>query len=227
MPLRGLVFCVLAVAVCSFAGRLPAESPVLTVSGDARTTETARAGGTKVGFVDIEVALDESRAIRMIVGEVDAELGEHSREIERKRLEVERLRRSLEQQGAILSEQERRQRQDRAVALMREIDEMEFRFSRLFQEKQRETIEPLLEAVIHLIADVAVREGFDLVLRGEMVLYGRDTVDLTPLVIREMDTRADDLRGMIRRIGPGPDDARPAGPQPPPATGELLPLIPE
>jgi outer membrane protein len=186
----------------------------------------------KIGFVDIEVVLDSSRAIRTIVSEIDADLADRSRDIDSKRLEAQRLRRSLEQQGAVLSEQERRQRQEKALDLLREVDELEFKFSRLVREKQRQSVEPLLEEVIKIIGDVARRENFDLVVRGEVVLYGRESVDLTPAVIREVDSRVEELRKKLsvatQSATSGDNSAAPAAPVGPVEDKkELLPLIPE
>ncbi len=172
---------------------------------------------TRVAFVDIEIVLDSSAAIRQIITEVDSELGQQSKAIDDKRREARRITLSLEQQGSVLSETERQTRQQRAADLMNEVDEMEYRFQREVKERQRTTIEPILEKVIRMIGDVGRREGFDLVVRGENVLYGRDTVDLTPYVIREVDKRVDELRKSVEKAA-GPKAVKP--------TPKPLPLIP-
>lgn len=178
----------------------------------AQTAQTAPAP-VKVGFVDMEILLDQSRAVRTIVSEVDEELAQQARSIEEKRLEMEGLRRDLERQSAVLSDQERRRRQDQVVVLRGEIEELEFSFNRKLRDQQRQTINPLLEEVIKIVADVGRREGYDLIVRGEVVLYGSSSVDLTPLVIEEMDKQIDRLRrAAARPVGSGAQRPQPLSP---------------
>jgi hypothetical protein len=89
--------------------------------------------------------------------------------------------------------------------------------------KQKATIEPLIDAVMRIVADVGAREGYDLIVRGELVLYGRQTVDLTPAIVAEMDKRVDELRALV--LAPAPK-AAPAPAEEKKETAEPLPLIP-
>ncbi len=172
----------------------------------------------RVGFVDIEIVLGSSQAIRNIMTGVDAELARLSSEIDRKEREVRRLRGSLQQQGSILSEAERQRRQQEALDLMSEVEEMDLQFRRRVRQAQQSTIDPLLEEVIRIIGEVGRDEGFDLIVRGEMVLYGRSTADLTPVVIQEIDKREEDLRERLQDAPDSSTDSR--------NDGSALPLLP-
>ena len=169
----------------------------------------------RIAFVDMELVLDRSAAVRTIVGEIDQELGRRSGEIDAKKRELARLKAGLEKQGAVLSAAEKKKREEQALGLLDEIDELQFRFQREVRSRQQSTIEPLLEQVILVIGDVGRRDGYDLVVRGEVVLYGRDTVDLTPGIIKELDGRVEQLRKAVE-AAPKSKDAKP----------DLLPLVP-
>ena len=196
----------------------------MTTASPTPTRDPLTRGAARIGFVDIELVLDSSQAIRTIVGEADAELGEADRQIQEKRRELRQLRTALETQSSVLSDAERQKRQQQAVDLLNEIDEMEYRFQRTVRDKQRSTIEPLLEKVIDVIGDVGRRDGYDLVVRGEVVLWGRETVDLTPLVVRECDLRIDELRQAVQ--GSRPPKLGASGTAPRPTQPAPLPLIP-
>jgi outer membrane protein len=186
------------------------------------TTDTlAQSAVPRVGFVDIERVLERSAAVRRIMAELDAELARESSAIDAKKAEARRIGLQLEQQNAVLSDAERATRRQRALDLIAEADEMEFKFNRRVRETQRSTVAPLLEQVIVFIGDVADRRGFDLVVRGEMVLYGRSTVDLTPDTIRELDSRFEELRAAAMK-----ERAPAAGAEPTPGQPALLPLVP-
>lgn len=187
---------------------------------DSATTETAEGTHStvpKVGFVDVERVLDRSRAIREIMREVDREMAEEAARIDGRRRDAQRLRIQLEQQGAVLSESQRQARQQEIIDILGTVDEMEYRYRRKMEDRQRSTVEPLLQQIIEIIGDVGRREKFDLIVRGETVLYGRNNADLTQEVVAEVDKRAAALREAVL---PAPTAA--PGQQPP----RPLPMVP-
>jgi outer membrane protein len=171
-----------------------AALPLMAQDDQVTSATLSLSESPRVAFVDMERVLDSSEAITSIMAEVDDELAKESGKIDRLRLEARRLNLELEKQDLVLSDSERRRRQQEILDLMAESDELDYRFKRSVKEKQRTTIEPLLEEVLRLIADVARREKFDLVVRGEVVLYGNSSVDLTPLVIDQVNSEYEELR---------------------------------
>ncbi len=207
-------------ALTLFLGGPAASSAQETDEGGIAGQEANAERPLRVGFVDMEIVLDNSRAIRSIVGEVDQELDQQSREIDAMRREVRRIQLSLEQQSAVLSDSERASRQRRAIELMDQIEESEYRLERKFRDQQRTVIGPLLEQIVMVVGDVSAREDFDLVVRGEMVLYGRSTADLTDKVIDELDEREEQLREALGQVPEDlPEEEESILP-------ETLPLIP-
>lgn len=195
---------------------LPAPAQLLV--GDEATTPSL--GGDRplrVAFVDMDVVLQDSRAVWEALREVDEEMERREREITTKRRELRRLELRLEQQAAVLSEPERRRREQEIIDLAEELDEIEYRFSRDVREKEQTLIGPLRRMVLELVRDVARRENFDLVLNGELVLYGTDRVDLTMPVLELLDSRGEELRRLLnppRRQRP-PEGAAPEPPADP------------
>jgi outer membrane protein len=175
---------------------------------------------SRFGFVDVELVLAESQAIRLIVSEIDTELGRRDGEIRDKQRELQKLRLSLETQGSVLSQVEREKRQQQAVTLLSEVDEMEYRFDREVKRKQATVIEPLLEQVVRIVGEVGRRDGYDLIVRGETVLWGAKSVDLTPVIVRELDLQVDRLREAVQR--PAVDSTT----ESPKATPSVVPLLP-
>ncbi len=218
--LKSMLMSLAVAAGASLCVAAPAQAPQTGSKAQVASPAPSKQTTFKIGFVDLDVVIDRSKAVRQIISEVDGELAVDARFIEDRNRELRRLKLSLEQQSAALSDEERRVRQDKVLDLMNEIDEMEYRFQRTARQKQRRTIEPLLEQVMLMVAEVGEREGYDLIVRGELVLYGRQTVDLTPSVIAEMDKRVDELRATIfPKAAADKDEDEKAQPEP-------LPLIP-
>ncbi len=206
-----LVFLLNAILVASTS----AQETV--ASDDAETSPALDQSSMKVGFVDIEIAIGESQAIRKILGEIDEEMRKDGESIDSKKQEARRLRIMLERQGSVLSDEERQERQQQIIDLMAEIDELEYKFKRKIEQTERTTFMPLVEQVIRIVGDVGKNENFDLIVRGEMVLYGRARADLTPLVVEELDSRYEELREVMIPMG----SKKPAEEKP-----EVLPMIP-
>lgn len=184
-----------------------------TASNDQPTTSP------RIGFVDMDAVLASSRAIRTVMGELDEEIADAQQQIIEKEQQLEDLRNSLRLQSAVLSQEERRARQENALDLVREIEEMNFRLERRMRDSERETIQPVLREVVNTIGETARAEGYDIVLRGEVVLYGVERVNLTPLVIERLDNKLEKLR---KAAGHGTPDEETE----PSAEDEILPLIP-
>jgi len=168
-------------------------------------------GSLRVGFVDIELIIEESRAIREALQAVDNELAEMARQADLKEREFRRQRFEIDRQERILSPDERARRREELLALQDDIERTNFELDRELARRERQ-IEPVLERILQIVADVAKRENYDLVLRGEVVIYGSERADLTPLVVKELDLRTDEIVGLFR-LEPSEDDE--------PTTGSL------
>src|SRR5690606_32730328 len=83
---------------------------------------------------------------------------------------------------------ERETRRTELLTMQDEINRLKFDFEQDLRAKER-VIEPVLEKIMNIVADVAERDGYDVVLRGEVVIYGRDSANLTDTVIKELDAR--------------------------------------
>jgi outer membrane protein len=141
----------------------------------------------KIGFVDIEIVIEQSVAIRMAMESMDKDLANRAREIDAKEREFRSARFELDKQERLLSTPDRQERRRNLVKLQEEIDEMKFNFEQELRSRERQ-IEPILEKIMGIVADVADEEGYDLILRGEVVIYGRSTVDVTDEVIQKLDS---------------------------------------
>ncbi|MEQ8822553.1 MAG: OmpH family outer membrane protein [Sumerlaeia bacterium] len=188
---------------------------------------TAQTTPSRIGFVDIEIVLEQSQALRLALDEMDRELALRAREIDRQEREFRRQRFDLDRQERLLSEDERERRRDELLAMEREIEREQFEFESDLRSRERQ-IEPVLEYIMDVVADVAEREGYDMVLRGEVVIYGNRTADLTPQVITALDAQPDKLSEVMGLAGL-PASQSPAGATAPStaASTPAPPLLPQ
>jgi outer membrane protein len=189
--MAGVLFSIASLAA---AQTTPAPTPAVA---DIPTTPVVATAPVRIAFVDLDLALSESKAVFTLLSEIDEGLQRQERELTARKREVRRLEIELERQGPILSDTERARRQSAILDAVEEIERLETRFQREVRDKERTTVGPLRRRLMEVVAEVGRREGYDLVLNGEMVLFGRERIDLTPAVIAEMDRRAPELRRLL------------------------------
>ncbi len=190
----------------------------------------------RIAFIDIERIIEDSSAVRRAMEGMDSELATRAREIDEKEREFRRLRFELDRQLRVISQEESQRRYEELGTLQEDIDRLKFEFEMDLKARERQ-IEPMLERIYNIIADVAEREGVDIVLRGEVVIWGNTASDMTPSVVEELDARADEVVELFRRdaeagdsVTTGPVERIGTGQNPVPRredSGEApLPLIP-
>lgn len=221
-----LASCVLFSPTC-----LPAQQPA---PAPAPATTADSSAPQKIAFIDIERIVEDSAAIRKAMETMDSELAAMAREIDAQEREFRRQRFDLDKQERVLSETEKTTRRESLSSLREEIDRRKFDFELQMRSRERQ-LEPLLEKIYMVISDVAEKEGFTLVLRGEVVIYGSHTADLTPSVVKELDSRSDEI---VRMFATSPEPASSDAPTSPTETigrlrrpvdekpQEILPLVP-
>jgi outer membrane protein len=217
--MKNTVFCVLGM-VLNLSGLTlsPAQRPTTPTLSSTGVPYSPAAGKLpaqpcqRIGFVDMDVVLQESRAVRERIDHIESALDARRREIERKTSEYRRLAEGLERQGSILTDEEKTNRRRRMQQLSSEIEDLRYEANKTLRASERGVIGPVLDAVMATVEEVGRREGFDLIVRGEAVLYGHDMTDLTQRVIDELDLRGlklpppEDGLSVARETGQSPEE---------------------
>jgi outer membrane protein len=154
-----------------------------------------------MGFVDVQAIMERSRAVKEVLDIMDRAMADEVRVIQEKEAQFSSMRFEFERQADLLVREEREKRRLELGEMRDEIDRLKFELDRKWKAGERQ-IEPLLEKIMEVVADVAVREGYELVVRGEVVIYGRESVNLTAAVVTELDARSPEVVEMFRNLAP-------------------------
>lgn len=187
----------------------------------------------RVGFVDIELVIENSAALRKALDAIDKTLAADQRRIQELEAQFRRERFDLDRQDRVLSPISRDERRAALSALQEDIDRKRFDLDQELRSRERQ-IEPVLELIMTVVAEVARRDGYDVILRGEVVIYGQPSADLTDRIISELDARADEVIAVFNRGAAGralkTDDTETTAPIRPVATPrdyrEVMPMVP-
>ena len=173
--------------------------PLLCAGARARAGEatTSSASPIRIGYVDLDRVASESQMVKSKVSEVERSLTERQKTYKVKSEELRQLRDQLSKQESVLTPAQSDQLKERIRKSREELSYIEFEGNQILGNTSREVIEPVLDQVLAAVERVAKAYGIDLILRGDLVLFASERVDLTDLVIRELDRGTKTTSGSV------------------------------
>jgi Skp family chaperone for outer membrane proteins len=142
---------------------------------------------TKIGYVDIDTITKKAKAVNSSFSKVGEKVNKLQSDIDSKTEKIKRLREDVQKSEGVLSREEVDKKRKEINDLLNEVEDLGMQGRRELQRVDDTFFTPLLKKIVYAIQDVANEKGLDLVLRGEAVLYGRDTVDITEDVVKKLN----------------------------------------
>lgn len=170
----------------------PSETPVAvsgpkTVASEKPAVVSAPGSGQKVGFVDLDEITRKSRYVQRVANDVEKQLTPKRDQIEQKRQQLVQMGEEIERKKSVLSEKELEVMMRKARELRASIDSDDYEMQTTLRKAEKGTFAPAMDQVFKMIETVAQQEGCGVVLRGEAVLYGAPSNNLTAKVISRLD----------------------------------------
>ena len=153
--------------------------------------EEAGAVAIRVGYVDLQQALNSSAAGEKAKESFKAEVERMEQVLEKRRANVEKLKGELEKKALLLRDDER-------VALQRDYRQELRDFERLYKDSQeelkirdRELTARILVELRQIVNAIGEQGDYSVILEGNntVVLYGSKSIDLTEAVIEAYNKR--------------------------------------
>jgi|GEM_PF-544594 len=144
----------------------------------------------KIGFVDIDKLMMESTVIRRMVDSVQDEVKKEQENMTDMMTRYKVLTETYEQQKTILTEEQRQTRRKEIDELKIAIDEQQDKVNSIIKRSERRLLEPTLARVDEAIKAVGKEGGYDLILKSDAILYGKESSNITNQVmsmIEKMD----------------------------------------
>jgi outer membrane protein len=145
----------------------------------------------KLGYVDLQRALNDSEAGKTAKEKFKGEVDKAEQSLEKRKNEVEKLKEELEKKGLLLNEEQR-------DALERDyrdkLGEFERVYKNLQQELQirdRQLTGRILEDLRQVVQGIGEQGSYTVILEGNntVVLYGAKAIDLTDTIIKAYNQR--------------------------------------
>jgi len=144
----------------------------------------------KVGFVDVDLVIRRSNYISGQVKSIEAQGREYQDKIDRNMGRYDRLVAQYNEQESVLTDEEAKARRDSLEQMQSETKDLEYKYDKLLSDLQEKTLGPTTRQITSIIKQIGEKEGYDLILTGESVLFAGKQMDLTQRVIERLDKEA-------------------------------------
>ena len=151
----------------------------------------ALAAENKIGYVDLQKALNTSEAGKAAKERISKKVKEYEGTIDTRQKEIKKLKEELEKQAMLLSEEARGAKERDYQQKVKEFQRFTKDIQEELQQKDADFTKQILEELFKVIKEVGEKEGYTLILEQSesSILYADEKVNLTDKVIKAFDAK--------------------------------------
>lgn len=146
----------------------------------------APAQGLKIGFVNAAKILDQAPQAESARNRLEKEFAPRDKGLVDAQRVLRRQEEQLAQDGAVMSETERRKLERDVIAQKRELNRSQAEFREDFNIRRNEELGKLQRLIYETIVQLAKEQNFDLIVNDGAVIFASDQVDITDEVLRRL-----------------------------------------
>ncbi len=156
-------------------------------------TGTRAADAFKMGVVDPQAVLERSKAGKKALDGLKEYVSTRQKLLSRDEEDLRNTEKNLKESGSKLSEAEKKEKEGQFRTKIQEYQKRAQEFNQELQGKQKELVDDYMKRIASATQTVAEKGGFSIVVdKGseqtiKIVIYSKDTIDLTDQVIKEFD----------------------------------------
>ncbi len=150
------------------------------------TTSVFAASLEKVGYVDLQRALNVCEAGKEAKEKFTRKVKEVEEQLSKKQKELERLKESLQKQSMLLNEEARKNKERDYQAKLRDFQRLYKDSQNDLKQKDAEMTEKMLKEIVEIVQELGAKKNYDIVFEKNesIVLYIVKTFDVTDEIIK-------------------------------------------
>lgn len=149
------------------------------------------ADSIKIGYVDAQKVLDDTKAGKKAKADMEEFVKSRQKIIDLDETEIKQLQDDLSRQTAVLSQDARREKEETLQKKVMEYQKRAGELNKEVQEKKKEVLENFNKNLEGIVKKVAEKGGYAIILdrnaEGGVLLYAKDSLDLTSDVVKEFE----------------------------------------
>jgi outer membrane protein len=173
--------------------RLSLASSIISLSLLCGLPPAQASDSFKMGVVDPQTVLEKSKAGKRALEGLKEYVSIRQKLLAKDEEELRNTEKQLREQLAKMSESEKKEKETQFRAKVQDYQKRAGEFNQELQKKQKELVDDYMKKITAATKTTAEKGGFSLVVdKGseqtvKIVIYNKDTIDLTEQVIKEFD----------------------------------------
>jgi outer membrane protein len=145
---------------------------------------------TKIASVDMQEALNSCKAGISAKAQLEELVHKYESEFKVKQEALQAMQQDAEKQAAMLSDTAKKQKAQEFQQKFAELANLQKEIKSELSKKDKELTSPILEELMALLKDVSKKNGYNLVLRNENLMFVDATIkDLTADLVKAHDAK--------------------------------------
>ncbi len=157
------------------------------ILGTLLVAATSSGPSVKIGVVDSKQVAAASKSIRGMINDAASKAQELRGELEKKKAEVSDRMEAYSRQKSVVSDEEKKKREQAIQQLMDESEVLEFRLGRELKKSQESMAGPMSLKVRAAIGEVSKEMSLTLVVTSQDLIHYDASYDITAKVIEKLD----------------------------------------
>lgn len=143
----------------------------------------------KIGFVDVQKAIQGTTAGKKAKETLDAEFAKRKKDLDKKKADIEKMGQDLEKKKSVLSEEVMNKKQMELQEEMMKFQKTVADNQGEIQNKEKELVEPILKKIKSVIETVAQEKGYTMIFerQGQNIIWAQKDADLTDAVVQAFE----------------------------------------
>jgi outer membrane protein len=151
------------------------------------TTFAARA--QKIGYVDVQRAIQETEEGKAARNRLKTEFENRRAQIDKKSQDLEKMQQEYDKQQAVLSDEAKKKKQEEFQKLLIDTRKSASELQEDLAGKEQQAMAAILQKLNQVVAEIAERESIAFVMDKATLLYGPQAADLTNEVVRKYNDK--------------------------------------
>lgn len=145
------------------------------------------AAGSRVGYVDMEQALQLTKAGQRAKKEVEKEIETRRKGLDKLRGEIVKIEEDLKKQELVLTAESKEKKKNEYIKKVEDLRSLMTKNQQEMQSLEQKIASPILIKMSEVLKKISEEKGYDVIVAKGALLYARDESDLTSELVRRFD----------------------------------------
>lgn len=143
----------------------------------------------KIGVVDLQKVLEASNAGKAAQNELKVQRDNMQADLKQRGTEIQEIESRMKRESMVMSKEAREEKEREHRIKVSDFQALQRKYQADLQDVERKLFGQLQKEITGLVAEMAKKDGFTLIISNIGVIYSQPAIDLTDRLIQELNAR--------------------------------------